>query len=166
MMQRPYSSVEYLNLVGKIKTLNPDVTIGCDLIVGFPGETDWDFEQSLQILESGYLDYGHIFSYSDRPGTIASDLPDKINPAIIKERNRMAREICERNRKRQMESQIGKTLAVISEYSPNSNTGYNAVSDNYIKVLLPQSAGGGREIIDFRPMKLVGEHLEGEVISK
>jgi threonylcarbamoyladenosine tRNA methylthiotransferase MtaB len=165
MMRRPYSREEYLFLINNIKRSAPDVTIGCDLIVGFPGETDEDFRQSLDILDSGYLDYGHVFSYSDRPGTAASELPDKIGPAIIKERNQIAREIGERNRLRQMERQIGKILGVISARIPNSDDGYYGVSDNYLKVQLPSSAAGGRKIIKFRPLKLIGNYLEGEVIQ-
>jgi len=74
LMRRPYRRDDYLSLVRKIKTANPDLTIGCDLIVGFPGETENDFADSLDILDSGYVDYGHIFSYSDRPGTASRRL--------------------------------------------------------------------------------------------
>ncbi len=164
LMKRPYNRGEYLGIIKKIKQTDPDVTIGCDLIVGFPGETDDDFTKSLEILGSGYIDYGHIFSYSDRPGTVASELPGKINSTIIKERNQIARELAERNRLRQMKSQIGKSMGVISERGWNSHDGYHAVSDNYLKVHLPASAGGSREIVDFRPTALVGDRLEGDVI--
>lgn len=164
MMRRPYMREDYLAIVEGLKEANPDITIGCDLIVGFPGETDSDFNDSLDILKSGFVDYAHVFSYSDRPGTAASELPDKIKSGVIKERNRIAREIGESNRLRQMKSQIGKILGVISEHSPNSNGGYQGVSDNYLKVFVPGGSGGGRRIIDFRAAALVGDHLEGEVM--
>ncbi len=164
LMRRPYRRDEYLSLVEKIKTINPDITIGCDLIVGFPGETDDDFTASLEVLDSGYIDYGHIFSYSDRPGTVAAGLPDKINPSTIKERNRRARDICSRHRRRQMTSQAGKVLEVISERTPNRGDGYNAVSDNYLKVHLPKSAGGGRHIIKIRAQTVRGDRIVGEIV--
>lgn len=165
MMRRPYRREDYLAIAEKVKKANPDLTIGCDLIVGFPGESDDDFNDSLAILKSGFVDYAHVFSYSDRPGMAASELPDKIKPGIIKERNRMARKIGESNRLRQMKSQIGKVLGVISEHSPNSNGCYHGVSDNYLKVYLPKESGGHRKIIEFKPTALVGDHLEGEVVS-
>ena len=164
MMRRPYTREKYLNLVETVKGANPDITIGCDLIVGFPGEADDDFAQSLDALRAGGIDYGHIFSYSDRPGTAASAFPDKVGSAIIKERNRQAREICRDNRIRQMERQIGKVLAVISEHTPNRHGGYNGISDNYLKVRLPKSSGGKRDIIQFEPAFVVADHLEGEVV--
>jgi threonylcarbamoyladenosine tRNA methylthiotransferase MtaB len=164
IMRRPYKSEEYLALIEKTKSANADITIGCDLIVGFPGETDDDFRESLAALDSGYIDYCHVFSYSDRPDTVASELPDKVHPNIIKDRNRQARELSESNRLRQMRSQIGKVFGVISEHDPQSNNGYHAVSDNYLKVHLPHTSGGSRKIIAFRPTRLVNDHLEGEVI--
>jgi len=164
MMRRPYTREKYLNLVATVKGANADITIGCDLIVGFPGETDDDFAQSLDALRAGGIDYGHIFSYSDRPGTAASAFPDKVGAAIIKERNRQAREICRNHRIRQMERQIGKVLGVISEHTPNRHGGYNGISDNYLKVHLPPSSGGKRDVIHFKPALVVGDHLEGEVV--
>ncbi len=162
LMRRPYGRDDYLELIGKIKKLNPNITIGCDLIVGFPGESDKDFRQSLDMLESGHVDYAHVFSYSDRPGTAASELPDKIKPGIIKERNRIAREIGENNRHRQMASQTGQVLGVISEHVSHGRDGYNAISDNYLRVRLPRRIGGGRHIIRVHIDKLVGDRLEGE----
>lgn len=162
LMRRPYRREDYLTLVRNIKTANPDITIGCDLIVGFPGESEEDFAASLGILESGFVDYGHIFSYSDRPGTASSEFPDKISPSVIKERNRRAREVCGRHRRRQMKSQVGKEMGVISERTLNRDGGFNAISDNYLKVHLPASAGGGKSIVTFKPTKIKGDHLEGE----
>jgi len=163
-MRRPYRRDDYLSLVEKIKTTNSDITVGCDLIVGFPGETDDDFKASLEILDSGLIDYGHIFSYSDRPGTVAANLSDKVNPSVIKERNRRARDVCGRHRRRRMRSQVGKFLEVVSERTPNRRDGYNAVSDNYLKVHLPKSAGGGRRILRFRANMVRGDHIFGDVV--
>jgi hypothetical protein len=65
-----------------------------------------------------------------------------------------------------MVSQIGKTMGVISEQKTNSHKGFYAVSDNYHKALLPKAAGGTKHIVDFRPDKMVGDYLEGEVVRK
>jgi len=165
-MRRPYRSRDYLKIIEAAKSANPDITLGCDLIVGFPGETEDDFRASLEILDSGCIDYAHVFSYSDRHGTAAADLPDKINPRTIKERNRRARQIGESRRRLQMKRQIGQTLEVISELTPHDESGYFGISDNYMKVLIPSEAGGTRKIIGFRPTALSGGHLEGEATEQ
>jgi threonylcarbamoyladenosine tRNA methylthiotransferase MtaB len=165
LMRRPYTREDYLAVVERIKQANADVTIGCDLIVGFPGETDAEFRQSLALLDSGFVDYSHVFSYSDRPGTAATALPGKVRIEEIKERNRRAREISERNRARQMTSQTGKVLGVISEKTPGHDGIHRGVSDNYLKVHLACGTGGGKEIIRFRVTSLVAHHLEGDIIT-
>jgi threonylcarbamoyladenosine tRNA methylthiotransferase MtaB len=170
MMRRPYTREEYLAVIERVKSHNEDVTIGCDLIVGFPGEGDDDFRQSLGVLNCGYIDYGHIFSYSDRPGTPAAKLPGKVGSKIIKERNRQARDISHRRRIYHMRRQIGKRLGVISEQKPRKDGSYWGISDNYIKVKLPSGSAGDRGIISFMPKRLAGNtsqtiHLEGDIIA-
>jgi threonylcarbamoyladenosine tRNA methylthiotransferase MtaB len=166
MMRRPYRRDDYLGLVRNVKSANPNITVGCDLIVGFPGETEEDFADSLDILDSGCIDYGHIFSYSDRPGTASSEFPDKVDPSEIKDRNRRVRDICGRRRRMQMKSQIGKELPVISERTPNRSGGFNGISDNYLKVQLPLSVGGTKNIITFKATKLQGDRLEGDIVRQ
>lgn len=151
LMNRPYIRDAYLKIIERVKKANEAITTGCDLIVGFPGETDDDFEDSLEILKSGYLDYGHVFSYSDRPGTPASEMPKKINPSVIKERSRIAREICENNYIRQLKRHIGVDLDVISQHIKDKDGCYLAISDNYLKVRLLNGFGGGKEILRFKP---------------
>lgn len=163
LMRRPYTKAEYLAVAEKVKRADPDVTIGCDLIVGFPGETEGDFEASLAIMNSGLIDYGHIFSYSDRPGTVAAQLPDKTPPAVIKDRNRRARDIGRANRRRHLDSQIGRVLEVISEGRLQKGGFYWGVSDNYLKVRMPDGTGGGRRIVRIRPAKRIEDHLDGEI---
>lgn len=165
LMRRPYRQADFLAIIERIKAANPFITIGCDLIVGFPGETEDDFTASLAVLESGHVDYGHIFSYSDRSGTSASLMPEKIPPDVIKERNRLAREICEANRRRKMEAQVGHAVGVIPEAGPDREGYFNAVSDNYLKVRLPQSTGGAKTIIRFLPTLYNEGRLEGVVVD-
>ncbi|MDD4052548.1 MAG: tRNA (N(6)-L-threonylcarbamoyladenosine(37)-C(2))-methylthiotransferase MtaB, partial [candidate division Zixibacteria bacterium] len=163
LMRRPYTRSEYLAVVEKVKKADSGITIGCDLIVSFPGETDADFDASLQVLDSGFIDYGHIFSYSDRPGTTAAALPGKLPLSVIKDRNRRAREISRANRRRQMDRQIGGILDVISEGRLQKGNFYWGVSDNYLKVKMPDNTGGGRRIVRFHPLTRKEDHLEGDI---
>jgi tRNA-2-methylthio-N6-dimethylallyladenosine synthase len=74
-MARNYSREEYLRLIGKLRAAMPEMTISTDIIVGFPGETDADFGETLSLIEEAQLDWGFIFKYSQRDGTPAADLP-------------------------------------------------------------------------------------------
>ena len=165
LMRRPYDRAGYLETIRRIREANDAATVGCDVIIGFPGETEEDFEDTLAILNSGLISYGHIFSYSDRPGTASSLMPEKISPEIIKERGQRARLICTRQKKMYSKNQLGKKIGVISEGKQREDGCYRAVSDNYLKVLLPQFIGGQRHIIDFIPGTLSGEFLKGRIVS-
>lgn len=164
-MRRPYTKDAYLQTIRRVKDANSDITVGCDLIVGFPGESNDDFADSLEVLQSGCLDYGHIFSYSDRPGTKSSEIIEKVSVSEIKERNLRARLVCDENRRRHMGRQIGKELGVISERSPGKDGLYRGVSDNYIKIKFPQFAGGSREIVNFLPDTVADGCLTGRIRS-
>ncbi len=162
-MKRPYTRAEYLDTIERVKKANEFITIGCDVIAGFPGETDDDFADTLSVLSSGQVDYGHIFSYSDRPGTPASSIPEKNSVLVIKDRSRQARSICEDNRITLYKKQIGRRLEVISVGTTARDGLYRAVSDNYVKVKLPQFVGGGKEILSLLPETLDGDCLTGKI---
>jgi threonylcarbamoyladenosine tRNA methylthiotransferase MtaB len=152
-------------VIEKVKKANPQMTIGCDLIVGFPGEKDDDFELSLDIINSGLIDYAHIFSYSDRPGTPASQLPGKLPPPTIKKRHLMAREAVRQARIRHLDRQIGRVLSVISEGVLKGDGAYRGISDNYLRVKLPPDHGGKRDIINVRATACGSDYIIGDVIS-
>jgi threonylcarbamoyladenosine tRNA methylthiotransferase MtaB len=163
LMKRPYSHNDYLGVLNRVKQANPDITIGCDLIVGFPGENDDDFAASLEILQSGAIDYQHTFSYSDRPGTPASKFPGKVPPQIVKERNRVVRETGRISRRRQMATQVGKVLGTISENKIEKEDYFWGITDNYLKVKIPAVAGGKKEIIPVKISRVTGDHMEGDL---
>ena len=85
-MRRPYTIEHYAALVDDIRARIPDASIGSDIIVGFPGETDEDFEQLAAYLERSPLTHLHVFPYSDRPGTAASAMAGKVPGAVVRER--------------------------------------------------------------------------------
>ena len=85
-MRRPYTIEYYAALVDDIRARIPHASIGSDIIVGFPGETDEDFEQLAAYLERSPLTHVHVFPYSDRPGTPASAMRGKVHGAVVRER--------------------------------------------------------------------------------
>ena len=92
-MRRPYSIAAYGELVNTIRARLPHAAIGSDIIAGFPGETDADFEALTSYLEESPLTHLHVFPYSDRPGTVASTLPDKVHGTVIKARAQRLRDL-------------------------------------------------------------------------
>lgn len=164
MMHRPYGAEKYLEIIRRVKEKIGNVVIGADIIVGFPGESDDDFRQSVAIAESGLIDYLHVFSYSDRPGTAAAALPDKIRPDLIRERNGILRAVSQENYARALKREIGNAAYVISEHKAKGKNHYRAITDNYLKVMLPESIGGGKEILKMRLTDATDDYLTGVVV--
>jgi len=131
-MRRPYTIGHYASLVDEIRARLPDASIGSDVIVGFPGETDADFDEHLSYLERSSLTHLHVFPYSDRPGTVASGISGKVHGGVIRERGRRIRDIGQRLAQRFRGSQVGTTHRALTLAD-----GSTAITDNYLKVRIP-----------------------------
>lgn len=165
LMQRPYDQKTYIKRLTAIKNAVPETIIGADVIVGFPGETEEDFQRSVRVAESGLLDYLHVFSYSDRPGTRASELLDKVNPTVIKERNAKLSRISQKLRAASFKRQINQTLEVISEHSPDEEGNFFGIADNYVRVKLPLDAVPDKSIKKLFITDAFNDHVVGNLIS-
>jgi threonylcarbamoyladenosine tRNA methylthiotransferase MtaB len=163
LMRRPYNVSRYLQIVENVRNKIRDIIIGADIIVGFPGETEDDFQRSFDAADSGLLDYLHVFSYSDRPGTAASEMGDKVHPEVIKHRNSVLREISEKRYALALKKQVGKTVKAISEHRSDKQRRYWGITDNYLKILLPEGSGGGREILNLSVVNATNEYLLGDL---
>jgi threonylcarbamoyladenosine tRNA methylthiotransferase MtaB len=131
-MRRPYTIEYYAALVDDIRARIPNASIGSDIIVGFPGETDDDVDRLAAYLERSPLTHIHVFPYSDRPGTAASDMPSKVHGAVIRERGRRLRDIGRALTERFRASQVGTTHRALT-----LDDGTLAVTGNYLKVRIP-----------------------------
>ncbi len=165
IMHRPYNSEEYLSIVENAKNKIPGLVIGADIIVGFPGETDEDFGGSVRVAESGPVDYIHAFSYSDRPGTEASQMPNKINPDTIKQRNKILRDISEANYTRALSREVGQLSYVISEHKDDAGKLYYGMTDNYLRTAIPLAYGGTKKIIKIKITDTDENYLIGELVE-
>ena len=130
-MRRPYTSADYARLVQHITRLMPHAAIGSDVIVGFPGETDAQFAETLAVVGSLPLSHLHVFPYSDRPGTDASALPSKVGGAVIRERGQAVRALGQQLTRRFRAAQAGSVRRALT-----IDDGWSAVTDNYLKVKL------------------------------
>ncbi|MCK4606399.1 MAG: tRNA (N(6)-L-threonylcarbamoyladenosine(37)-C(2))-methylthiotransferase MtaB [candidate division Zixibacteria bacterium] len=165
LMRRPYDRDMYAAKLSAIKQAVPNTIIGADVIVGFPGETEEDFDQSRSLTESGLVDYLHVFSYSDRAGTAAAEMPGKNHPQVIKVRNSELTSISNQLRFRAHQRQIGNILEVIPEFRKTTDGHYRGISDNYLRVKLPHGVAGGKEILKTRITAAHPEYLECEIVS-
>jgi len=115
----------------KARALMPDAAIGADVMVGFPGETDADFEDSRQFIEQLPFTYLHVFTYSARPGTPAAESQLMVPMPVRKERNRILRELAARKNREFRQRMVGRTLSAVTLHEPGA-----ALTGNYLKVEL------------------------------
>lgn len=131
-MRRPYTIERYAEIVDDIRARVPPAAIGTDVIVGFPGETDADFEALTTYLDTSPITHVHVFPYSDRPGTEASMMEGKIHGSVIKERGARIREIS-----RTLQERFRASLRGTRRPALTIEDGSVAVTDNYIRVPAP-----------------------------
>lgn len=154
-MRRPYPFGYFEALVADIRQRLPDASIGSDIIVGFPGETAEDFEGLAEYLERSPLTHVHVFPYSDRPGTAASEMARKVPGPVVRDRGRQIREISARLTARFLDSQVGTVHRALT-----LDDGSLAVTGNYLKVRIPP----GRARNEWVSIRLASHH-HGELLG-
>ncbi len=132
LMQRPYTLDYYSRLVDGIVERLPHASIGSDLIAGFPGETADDFACNLEYFPTSPLSHLHVFPYSDRPGTTASSMTDKVNGPAIRDRCAQLRTIGAELSRKFRQSQVGTVRPGLT-----IDDGTTVMTDNYLKVKIP-----------------------------
>jgi threonylcarbamoyladenosine tRNA methylthiotransferase MtaB len=131
-MRRPYSAPEFEALVREVKNEIPGIAITTDVIVGFPGETDEEFEESFRFVEQVEFARIHAFPFSPRPGTEAATLPDQIPHSIKRLRMGRMLDLAERCSRKFESQQLGSEVEVLWE--SHRNGVWQGTSDNYIRV--------------------------------
>jgi threonylcarbamoyladenosine tRNA methylthiotransferase MtaB len=131
-MRRPYTIAFYRSLVDRIRDRLPHASIGTDVIVGFPGETDRDFDELEQYLAASPVTHVHAFPYSDRPGTDAAVMDGKVHGAIVRDRARRIRTVAQDLGRRFVDSQVGTVHRALT-----IEDGTLAVTGNYLKLRIP-----------------------------
>jgi tRNA-2-methylthio-N6-dimethylallyladenosine synthase len=114
-MKRGYSVLEYKSIIRRLRAARPDITITSDFIVGFPGETEREFEQTMTLIEDIGFDHSFSFIYSPRPGTPAADLPDETPQAVKLARLQRLQSTIDTNARRISQEMVGSTQAVLVE---------------------------------------------------
>lgn len=132
-MHRKYRPWHYADRIQKIRAAMPTAAIGADVMVGFPGETDDQFEETRAFIESLPFTYLHVFTYSSRPGTPSAAMPDQIHGDVTRERNRILRELAAKKKRAFQERFLGSEIEAIT-LTNFENGRTEALTDNYQKL--------------------------------
>jgi len=161
-MHRPYTPESFRALIRAIREALPDCTIGSDVIVGFPGETEATFEQTCHFIEELPFSYLHVFPYSDRPGTFSETLSDKVDATAKKERAARLLELARQKRRTFFDSWVGKDDQVIFEERKGENI-WSGKSAHYLPVWVesPQNLLG--KMMDVKITSAAPTHVWGEI---
>ena len=143
-MHRKYRPRHYADRILRARALMPEAAIGADVMVGFPGETEADFEENRRFIEGLPFTYLHVFTYSERPGTPAAADSAPVPVPVRKERNRVLRELAAAKNLAFREGMVGRTLSAVTLHESGT-----ALSDNYLKVRLAQPREANR-IVEVR----------------
>jgi len=123
LMKRGHTSIEYKSKIRKLKQIRPDISISSDFIIGFPGETENDFNDTINLIDEIGFDKSFSFIYSKRPGTIAASFPDDVSPEVKKQRLAIVQDKLNSNTHEISKSMIGSTQKVLVEgFSKKGNT--------------------------------------------
>lgn len=161
-MRRRYTRDEYLDFVRRAAERVPDIGLGSDIMIGFPGETDEDFEDTADLLRQSPLFYAHVFKYSERPGTAAARIPAKIDPQIANRRSARLRRISADKRRRFYQRHLGAEMPVLFEHEEKGFwTGYTG---NYIRVAVSSEQDLSNEMLRVRLDRVQGEWIRGELL--
>ncbi len=132
LMNRKYNLDEFATILNKIRSIRPDIAITTDIIVGFPGESEIDFQQTIKMAKEFSFAKIHVFPYSERKGTKAMELPDHLDPAIKKQRSRQLVSLSNQLERAYANKFIGKQLEVLfEEYKDGYSIGHTS---NYLKI--------------------------------
>ena len=159
-MRRRYRSDLYAERVATIKNLMPHACIGCDVIVGFPGETDADFLETYQYIQNLDVSYLHVFTYSERANTPAAEMPGKVPIEERRRRNQALRGLSEMKRRTFYQQHL-KTLRPVLFEQHRDTSLLSGFTDNYIKIEVPAASGILNEI---HPLALQKLSVDGMVV--
>jgi threonylcarbamoyladenosine tRNA methylthiotransferase MtaB len=161
-MRRRYDAQQLRDLGAEIRLRLPEAAVGTDVIAGFPGETEAQFEEELALLEALPFTYFHVFPYSRRSGTTAAKLPDHLLPATIKRRARRLRTLGARKRAAFARRFVGQRLPVLVEQPPVRDGWVSGYSRNYQRVEFPGMPALANHEVMVHVARADGARLVGE----
>ena len=162
-MHRPYNTEQYRQEMARIRAAVPDIALSTDLMVGFPGETDEQFENSLRFCDEIAFSSMHLFKYSPRQGTPAAGYPNQVPNEVKAARSKRMQEVAERNMLRYMEAHLGQTVEVLVE-EQRSDGIWLGHTDTYLHVAVDGPCRKNA-MVQVRLDKIDGKLIKGKFIE-
>jgi threonylcarbamoyladenosine tRNA methylthiotransferase MtaB len=161
-MNRHYTTEEYKRAVGKLREVFADVAITTDLIVGFPGETEEEFQKTVDFINEISFSAMHVFKYSPRKGTPAAKYQNQVTPQVKDARSKLIISIAGKNEKKFKKSFIGKKMKVLYEQSiDEKNSIFEGLTENYIRVVSESRENLKGKIIEVTLLELKENYMIG-----
>ena len=165
LMRRRYTAEKYRERIAKIRELMPDAFLGVDVIVGFPGESEEDFLETYNLLEEVGASFLHIFPFSERAGTPAVTMPNKVQSRVSTERVARLEELSAKLHKSFSEKFLGQEREVLFESTDRSGRMYG-YTDNYLRVSVPYNTEYINQICRVRLVALDSErNITSEIVG-
>ena len=166
-MRRPYSPDDILRLFGQLCQKSPDCALGTDVVVGFPGETPEDFEQTLRLLEALPLAYLHVFPFSPRPGTEAAHWPQQVPPRETERRAHIVRHLGQTKQHAYEAARIGRRYRALLQRGPRARIHERlALTRNYLKAIVDADADCHNTLQIVRLTGWREGRLRGEIVGQ
>jgi threonylcarbamoyladenosine tRNA methylthiotransferase MtaB len=165
-MNRPYRAGQLLDLLADLRRQRRDLALGADLMVGFPGETEAQFGQTLELLERAPLTHLHVFRYSPRPGTPAASLPGRVGHQVSRRRAAALRQAGRLKQRQFAAAQVGRVRPVVVEtHQPDAGL-VAGLTDNYLRVSLAGDAALVGTLLQVRleAVEDGGQRLRGRAV--
>lgn len=163
-MNRHYNTEEYRTIVKNLRTAFPNAAITTDIMVGFPGETDEEFAQSLAFAEEIAFAKVHVFAYSRRPGTRANDMPNQITNKVKEERSHKMIALTQRTKEEFFQQQLHLTEPVLFERSCAANV-YEGYTSNYTPVRAASAAELSGKLLPVKITDTCADYCVGELVN-
>ncbi len=161
-MGRKIGIEDYKNIIAGLREKSPQASLGADIIVGFPGESEDDFSQTYRFLEQSPLTYLHVFSYSPRPGTAASSW-QQVNNKVKKERARLLRDLSLRKNMKFRQQFVGKECEAI--VIKKQKAGADVLTSNYLKVFVPSCPQDEGKEVRVKIKKVDAGKTTGQIVN-
>ncbi|HOE57008.1 MAG TPA: tRNA (N(6)-L-threonylcarbamoyladenosine(37)-C(2))-methylthiotransferase MtaB [Bacillota bacterium] len=165
-MNRKYTTQEYKGLVERLREVFTDVAITTDLIVGFPGETEEEFQKTVDFIKDISFSAMHVFKYSPRKGTPASNYKGQVSPQVKDARSRLIVSIAKGNEEKYKKSFIGRKMKVLYERQIDDKSSvFEGLTDNYIRVESESRKDIKGKIVETALLELKEDHLTGKILN-
>jgi tRNA-2-methylthio-N6-dimethylallyladenosine synthase len=162
-MHRGYTREQFLGLVGKLRQVNPGIAITTDIIVGFPGEAEADFEETLSLVRETDFDNAFVFKYSPRKGTPAATMPNPVPPQVIAERHGRALELVNEIGREKYQRDVGKRVQVLVEGPSRKNPARLEGRTRTNRIVVFEGSGRHRgQLLDVKVMRAGSFTLYGD----